>query len=101
MWTGNLPQGFAVRDSLRGPTAAFSPRLAGTWAAVGYLTVFSTAFAYGVWQRGIARIGPNEVLVYLYLITMTGVISSVVVLHEGFGPRRVIGAIVLLASVYL
>ena len=73
----------------------------GAWAAVGYLTIFSTAFAYGVWQRGIARIGPNKVLVYLYLITLTGVISSVVLLHEDFGPRRVIGAIVLLAGVYL
>jgi len=57
------------------------------WAAVGYLTIFSTAFAYSVWQRGIARIGPNTVLVYLYLITLTGVLSSVVLLHEDFGPR--------------
>jgi drug/metabolite transporter (DMT)-like permease len=73
----------------------------GAWAAVGYLTVFSTAFAYGVWQHGIARIGPSKVLVYLYLITLTGVLSSVVLLHEDFGLRRVIGAIVLLAGVYL
>jgi drug/metabolite transporter (DMT)-like permease len=73
----------------------------GAWAALGYLTVFSTAYAYGVWQRGIARIGANRVLVYLYLITLTGVISSVVLLHENFGLQRIIGAIVLLAGVYL
>jgi drug/metabolite transporter (DMT)-like permease len=73
----------------------------GAWAAVGYLTIFSTAFAYGVWQSGIARIGPNRVLVYLYLITLTGVLSSVILLHEDFGVRRIIGAIVLLTGVYL
>jgi drug/metabolite transporter (DMT)-like permease len=73
----------------------------GAWAAVGYLTIFSTAFAYGVWQRGIARIGANRVLVYLYLITLTGVLSSVILLHEDFGVRKIIGTIVLLAGVYL
>jgi drug/metabolite transporter (DMT)-like permease len=71
------------------------------WAALGYLTIFSTAFAYGVWQSGIARIGPNKVLVYLYLITLTGVLSSIILLHEDFSVRRIIGAIVLLAGVYL
>jgi drug/metabolite transporter (DMT)-like permease len=73
----------------------------GAWAAVGYLTIFSTAFAYGVWQRGVARIGANRVLVYLYLITLTGVLSSVILLHEDFGVRKIIGTIVLLAGVYL
>ncbi len=51
--------------------------------------------------RAIARIGANRVLVYLYLTTRTHVISSVVLPHEDFGPRRVIGAVVLLAGVYL
>ena len=73
----------------------------GAWAGVGYLTIFSTAFAYGVWQRGIARIGANRVLVYLCLITLTGVLSSIILLNEDFGVRRIIGTIVLLAGVYL
>jgi drug/metabolite transporter (DMT)-like permease len=55
------------------------------WAAVGHLTISSTAFDYGVWQSAIARIGPNRVLVYLYLITLTGILSSVILLHEDFG----------------
>src|SRR5215210_1527008 len=32
IWTGKLPQGFVVRDSLRGTTAALSPHLADTEA---------------------------------------------------------------------
>ena len=40
-------------------------------------------------------------MVYQYLITLTGVVSSVVLLNEGFGLTKVVGALVLLAGVYL
>ena len=71
------------------------------WIAVGYMAFVSTALGYGVWQWGISRIGADRVLVYQYLITLTGVLSSVVVLGEGFGLTKVLGALVLLAGVYL
>jgi drug/metabolite transporter (DMT)-like permease len=45
----------------------------GPWSAVGYSAVFATAFAFVGWQTGISRIGANRVLVYQYLITVTGV----------------------------
>lgn len=73
----------------------------GAWAAVAYLAVFSTAFGYGVWQWGISRIGTGRVLIYLYLITLTGVASSVVFLQESFGLMRSLGALVILAGMYL
>jgi drug/metabolite transporter (DMT)-like permease len=65
------------------------------------MAIFSTALGYGIWQWGISRIGADRVLVYQYLITLTGVVSSVVVLHEGFGLTKVLGTAVLLAGVYL
>nr|MDQ3835274.1 DMT family transporter [Actinomycetota bacterium] len=71
------------------------------WIAVGYMAFVSTALGYGVWQWGISRIGADRVLVYQYLITLTGVLSSVVVLQEGFGFTKILGAVVLLAGVYL
>jgi drug/metabolite transporter (DMT)-like permease len=71
------------------------------WAAVAYLAVFSTAVAYWIWQLGIARIGADRVLVYQYLITLVGVVSSVIVLNEAFGPLRMLGAAVILGGVYL
>lgn len=49
-------------------------------------------------QWGISRIGADGVLVYHCLITLTGVVSSVVVLREGFGLTKVLGAVVLLAG---
>ena len=57
---------------------------AGAWAAVAYLVIFSTTIAYGIWQWGIGRIGADRALIYLYLITFVGVVSSVVLLCEGF-----------------
>ena len=63
--------------------------------------VVSTALRYGVWHWGISRLGADRVLVYQYLITLTGVVSSIVVLREGFGLIKVLGAVVLLAGVYI
>jgi drug/metabolite transporter (DMT)-like permease len=54
----------------------------GPWAAIAYAAVFATAFAFAGWQRGISRIGANRVLVYQYLITLTGVASGVVFLRR-------------------
>jgi drug/metabolite transporter (DMT)-like permease len=71
------------------------------WIAVGYMAIFSTALGYGIWQWGISRIGADRVLVYQYLITLTGVVSSIVVLREGFGLTKALGTVVLLAGVYL
>ena len=44
----------------------------GAWAAVAFSAIFATAFAFSAWQTGISRIGANRVLVYQYLITVTG-----------------------------
>jgi len=74
---------------------------AAAWIAVAYMAILSTALGYGVWQWGISRIGADRVLVYQYLITLTGVVSSIVFLHEGFGLTKILGAVVLLAGVYV
>ncbi len=71
----------------------------GSWAAVGYSAVFATAFAG--WQRGISRVGANRVLVYQYLITLTGVVSGIVLLGESFGINNMLGGAVILFGVYL
>jgi drug/metabolite transporter (DMT)-like permease len=74
---------------------------AGAWAAVGFSAVFATAFAFAAWQGGISRIGANRVLVYQYLITLTGVASGVVFFDESLGPSKLLGGAVILLGVYL
>jgi drug/metabolite transporter (DMT)-like permease len=70
------------------------------WVAVAYLVIFSTAIAYGIWQWGISRIGADRVMVYLYVATLVGVVSSVIVLGEGFSLTKLLGAVILLVGVY-
>jgi drug/metabolite transporter (DMT)-like permease len=73
----------------------------GTWGAVAFSAVFATAFAFSAWQRGISRIGANRVLVYQYLITITGVASGIVFFSEVLGIEKIVGGAVILLGVYL
>ena len=73
----------------------------GPWAAMGYSAVFATAFAFAAWQRGISRIGANRVLIYQYLITLTGVTSGIVFFGEDLSVEKIVGGAVILFGVYL
>ena len=63
----------------------------GAWAAV----------AFSAWQTGISRIGANRVLVYQYLITVTGVASGIIFFSEVLGIEKLIGGAIILVGVYL
>ena len=73
----------------------------GAWAAVAFSALFATAFAFSAWQAGVSRIGANRVLVYQYLISLTGVASGVVFFGEVLGTEKIVGGAVTLAGVYL
>lgn len=69
-------------------------------AAVGYsYVVFTTVFAS--WQRGISHVRGHQVLVYQRLITLTGLVSSIVLLGESFRLSKLLGGPVILFGVYL
>jgi drug/metabolite transporter (DMT)-like permease len=74
---------------------------AGPWAALVYSAIFATAFAFAAWQRGISRIGANRVLVYQYLITLTGVTSGVIFFGEDLTLDKILGGAIILLGVYL
>jgi O-acetylserine/cysteine efflux transporter len=71
------------------------------WTAAAYSTLFVAAFGFAAWQSGISRIGANRVLVYQYLITLTGVVSGVVLLGESLGVNQLLGAAIIFCGVYL
>jgi drug/metabolite transporter (DMT)-like permease len=74
---------------------------AGPWAALVYSAILATAFAFAAWQRGISRIGANRVLVYQYLITLTGVTSGVIFFGEDLTLDKILGGAIILLGVYL
>jgi drug/metabolite transporter (DMT)-like permease len=71
------------------------------WAALAYSTLFVAAFGFAAWQGGISRIGANRVLVYQYLIVLTGVASGVVFFDENLGANKLLGGAIILVGVYL
>ena len=73
----------------------------GAWAAVGFSIIFATAFSFSAWQRGISRIGANRVLVYQYLITITGVASGLIFFGEVLSIEKIVGGAIILMGVYL
>lgn len=72
-----------------------------TWTAAAYSALCSSAFGFAAWGWGVSHIGANRVLVYQYLITLTGVGAGILLLGEDFGPAQLVGAAVILAGVYL
>jgi drug/metabolite transporter (DMT)-like permease len=73
----------------------------GSWAAVFYSTVLASAFAIAAWQANVSRLGANRVLVYMYLVTLFGLVSSILLLGEKLSAEKVAGALIILAGVYL
>jgi drug/metabolite transporter (DMT)-like permease len=71
------------------------------WAAVGFSAIFATAFAFSAWQTGVSRIGANRVLVYQYLISITGVASGIIFFEEVLGLEKLVGGAVTLLGVYM
>lgn len=107
------PLAVAAYPMLLGGLAAFplalldpTPLRPGTldlsiWGAALYSMIFSSAFGFAAWQRGVSQVGANRVLIYQYLVLLTGVAAGVVVLGESIGYEKVLGALVILAGVYL
>ncbi len=72
-----------------------------SWAAVLYSTLLCSGFAIAAWQVNVSRLGANRVLIYLYLVTLVGLLASVVVLGEDLGTAKIAGAAAILLGVYL
>jgi drug/metabolite transporter (DMT)-like permease len=73
----------------------------GSWLAAVYSTVLASGFAIAAWQANVSRLGANRVLVYMYLVTIFGLVSSVLLLGEGLSLEKLAGAAVILLGVYL
>ncbi len=75
----------------------------GGWAvfAALYSTLLSSAFGFVGWQRGVSKVGANRVLIYQYLVAVSGVGAGVVLLGESFGVGQFVGAAIILFGVYL
>ena len=72
-----------------------------TWAVAGYSALCSSAFGFAAWGWDVSHVGANRVLVYQYLVTLTGVSTGILLLGEDVGAGQLVGAVIVLLGVYL
>jgi drug/metabolite transporter (DMT)-like permease len=101
--TAALPFAFTGFPGLSEPVTSVDWSSVGieSWVAAVYSTVLASAFAIAAWQANVSRLGANRVLVYMYLVTIFGLASSVLLLGEGLSLEKLAGAAVILLGVYL
>ena len=83
-----------IAGALDRPWTLPMPSLA-TWLSLIGLAAFSTALAYIVFFRIIARSGASNVMLVTLLIPVTAILLGWLVLGEPLAPREIVGALVI------
>jgi drug/metabolite transporter (DMT)-like permease len=82
--------------ALAAPPPVAAPSLA--WASVLGLAVVSTAFAFILYYRLIADVGPVKAITVTLLVPIFGMVWGVLFLGEAVTPGRVAGCLIILAG---
>ena len=77
------------------------PSSMAAWMAVGFIAVFSSAFAHALWVRGVATIGPNRAGVFIHLIPVFGAVLAITFLGEEPAAYHAAGAALALCGIVL
>src|SRR5216683_2914003 len=71
------------------------------WLGVGWLAIMSTVIAYLAWFKGLARVDGSAAASTLFVQPLLGTLLAIVLLHDQLLPTTIIGAVMIIASVYL
>lgn len=71
------------------------------WGGMIYLSVFSSVAAFMALNFGSSYIPISQASIFANLTTVISIVAGVVVLHESFSVQQVIGAVIILVSVYI
>ena len=71
------------------------------WGGMIYLSVFSSVAAFMALNFGSSYIPVSQASIFANLTTVISIVAGVVVLHEAFTLPQVIGAAIILVSVYV
>ena len=70
------------------------------WLAVGYLVVIGSWLGYGCYMYILDHLSAAKVSLHAYFNPLVAVVLGAVLRHEDFGPWRIAGTAVILASVF-
>jgi drug/metabolite transporter (DMT)-like permease len=71
------------------------------WGCIVYLAVASSVIAFMVLNYGSSHVSVSEASLFANLTTVISILAGVLVLHETFTLQQIIGAIIIIASVYI
>ena len=71
------------------------------WGALLYAAIPVTVISLLLWYYGIERLGSNQVMVYMYLVTPLALLLAVWLLDEQLSWLQGLGAVLVLAGVFL
>jgi len=77
------------------------PDTIGAWSGIGFVAIFSSALAHGLWVRGVATIGPNRAGVFIHLMPLFGGALAIAFLGEQLAAYHAMGAALVLCGVVL
>jgi drug/metabolite transporter (DMT)-like permease len=77
------------------------PSGAVAWLAIGFVAIFSSAFAHALWVRGVASIGPSRAGVFIHLMPVFGAVLAITFLGEQLAAFHTVGAALVLCGVVL
>ncbi len=90
-----LPATVALARSL---TIELAPA---AWAAVLYIAVFASLFAFLCWSYGVAEIGPQRAGQFIHLMPVFGAALAMLFLGETIAPAQAIGAALVFTGILL
>ena len=71
------------------------------WGAILYLAVFSSVAAFVILNYASTYISVSEASIFANLTTVISIVAGVLILKESFTMQQVIGAVIIIISVYI
>ncbi len=93
--------GFAI---YQGPAALqfdWSVVTLGGWISLLYVALMVTVFGHIIWYTAIAKVGPDRVMLAMYLVPAFAAVCGALFLQQPFGLLQIVGAVVALGGVFL
>jgi drug/metabolite transporter (DMT)-like permease len=72
-----------------------------TWSLLVFSGIFALAFGYVVWYSSVKRIGNSKTVIYGNIVPIFTVIFAAIFIAERIGRWQALGAVIILAGVYL
>lgn len=66
-----------------------------------FLGIGASAICFVTWNYAVKVLGPTKTSIYIYIIPVVTVITSIIVLHETITPLAAIGTILAIAGLFL